>query len=453
MNKKLVTTCLFLSFLQGSLSYAYDLEVLAFGDSGSCNNPDDISTCKQNKVARSMKEVCDDSGCDMGITLGDNIYEDGVKNANDELFKHKFKDHYDRLNILIYAALGNHDVQDNTLSNQEQIEAQIGHSAYSDTWRMNGEYYDYKVKGVHFMVINSNDFDREQRHWLHSTLKGSTAKWKVVYGHHPIRSNGMHGDTKDLVVELLPLICSYADVYVSGHDHDQQLLESECGVPLIVSGAAGKTESRNTNKSLSLRDWSAKGLGFSRLLFSDDYFIVKYYDEDGYSIYRKKYTKLEERKAPSLYSGSQRIIHKQSETCIHASGSLKVGSGYDVYQKSCSEATRKGSDSDRYKLKPASSEDSDVYSIENIKYDTCLHTSRYQTVLDNYDLYNSGCKSSSAGDYFDVQYNGNGFWTLKNKAYGTCIESSDFVKNSNGSPTFYDKACDGSDKQQFFFEY
>ncbi|KAG4914679.1 hypothetical protein JHK87_052236 [Glycine soja] len=41
---------------------------------------------------------------------------------------------------------------------------------------------------------------------LEIALKDSTAKWKIVVGHHPIRSIGHHGDTKELIRQLLPIL-------------------------------------------------------------------------------------------------------------------------------------------------------------------------------------------------------------------------------------------------------
>ncbi len=37
-------------------------------------------------------------------------------------------------------------------------------------------------------------------------LKESTAKWKIVVGHHTIKSAGHHGNTDELVVQLLPIL-------------------------------------------------------------------------------------------------------------------------------------------------------------------------------------------------------------------------------------------------------
>jgi hypothetical protein len=40
-------------------------------------------------------------------------------------------------------------------------------------------------------------------------LKQSTAQWKIVVGHHTIRTAGKHGDTEELVQLLLPMLKVY----------------------------------------------------------------------------------------------------------------------------------------------------------------------------------------------------------------------------------------------------
>ena len=51
-------------------------------------------------------------------------------------------------------------------------------------------------------------------------MSGSTAKWKIVVGHHAIRSAGHHGDTQELVKQLLPILqANNVDLYMNGHDH------------------------------------------------------------------------------------------------------------------------------------------------------------------------------------------------------------------------------------------
>lgn len=39
-----------------------------------------------------------------------------------------------------------------------------------------------------------------------SALKESTAKWKIVVGHHTIKSSGHHGNTHELNLQLLPIL-------------------------------------------------------------------------------------------------------------------------------------------------------------------------------------------------------------------------------------------------------
>jgi len=41
---------------------------------------------------------------------------------------------------------------------------------------------------------------------LNSQLKSSMATWKVVVGHHTIRSLGRHGETPELVKHVLPIL-------------------------------------------------------------------------------------------------------------------------------------------------------------------------------------------------------------------------------------------------------
>ncbi len=37
-------------------------------------------------------------------------------------------------------------------------------------------------------------------------LMGSRAKWKIVFGHHPPRSNGHHNNTVELMQHVEPLL-------------------------------------------------------------------------------------------------------------------------------------------------------------------------------------------------------------------------------------------------------
>nr|DAD35849.1 TPA_asm: hypothetical protein HUJ06_006489 [Nelumbo nucifera] len=55
---------------------------------------------------------------------------------------------------------------------------------------------------------------------IESALRESRAKWKIVVGHHAIRTVGHHGDTRELVKQLLPILkANDVDLYINGHDH------------------------------------------------------------------------------------------------------------------------------------------------------------------------------------------------------------------------------------------
>merc|ERR1712176_1316423 len=60
----------------------------------------------------------------------------------------------------------------------------------------------------------------EQWAWVESSLKKSTADYLLVGGHFPIYSTCMHGPTKNLIHQLLPMMKEVnATAYISGHDH------------------------------------------------------------------------------------------------------------------------------------------------------------------------------------------------------------------------------------------
>lgn len=62
---------------------------------------------------------------------------------------------------------------------------------------------------------------------LEEALRKSSAKWKIVIGHHAIRSAGHHGDTPELVRHLLPILKAHnVDMYMNGHDHCLQHISS-----------------------------------------------------------------------------------------------------------------------------------------------------------------------------------------------------------------------------------
>jgi acid phosphatase len=100
------------------------------------------------------------------------------------------------------------------------------------------EQKDFAVMSELHANAVSQDTD-SQIAWLTAQLAGSTADWKIVVGHHPIYSGGLHGDQPELIARVLPLLHRYGvHVYIAGHDHDLQHLQSD-GIDFLCSGAGG----------------------------------------------------------------------------------------------------------------------------------------------------------------------------------------------------------------------
>ena len=61
----------------------------------------------------------------------------------------------------------------------------------------------------------------------------------MVYGHHPIYSDGKYGDDPALRDSLMPILRGRANLYISGHEHSLQHLTAEDGVHFVIAGGGG----------------------------------------------------------------------------------------------------------------------------------------------------------------------------------------------------------------------
>jgi tartrate-resistant acid phosphatase type 5 len=242
----------------GSLmSDSNKVRVLAFGDFGS-------GSTAQRELASDMLAYHKKNPFDLGITVGDNFYPRGLSSPLHRRWQSQWEDLYTPLGIEFYAILGNHDTRDSA-----SPFAQVLRTKRSTSWRMPASYYTFSAGPVQFFGIDTNKgrLNDEQLAWLESELKKSTASWKVVYGHHPIKSDGEHGDdtyTRKLGALLLPLLkAGGADVYLAGHDHDMQYLKPEGDLNLFVSGGGGK--GHRSLRAPHHRLWGRSTYGFTVL--------------------------------------------------------------------------------------------------------------------------------------------------------------------------------------------
>lgn len=205
------------------------VKFMAMGDMGS-GSSGQMETAKQMAVWRVKFPF------DFAIMLGDNLY--GSQEPQD--FVNKFETPYKPLldaGVKFYAALGNHDNQENR---------------FYKPWSMNGErYYSYTKKNARFVALDSDYLDPKQLQWLESDLKNAREDWKIVYFHHPLYSSGgTHGSETDLRVILEPMFLKYGvNVVYSGHDHFYERIKPQKGIQYFVSGSAGQLRKGDLKRS------------------------------------------------------------------------------------------------------------------------------------------------------------------------------------------------------------
>lgn len=215
---------------------------LCLGDFGSGNKT-------QYKVAETMAYLCAEYPVQFVIGLGDNIYPEGVRSVKSKMFQEQFEKPYSCLpkHIEFFHCLGNHDYKGN-------VNSQIRYTYHSKRWNLPDLYYKMRKKVnniiVDFFAINTNMEDltytqrQKQEIWIVEELKKSKARWKIVFGHHPWKSSGTHGNTKNKYLnELFKKMIQTKEVHLilAGHDHDQQHIRIPNMPDLCISGAGSVT--------------------------------------------------------------------------------------------------------------------------------------------------------------------------------------------------------------------
>ena len=270
------------------------LNFLVFGDWGRKGEKDQTDVATQMSIA--AKEI----DAKFIISVGDNFYDDGVKSVDDPQWQTSFENVYTAPSLQVpwRVILGNHDYHGN-------CDAQIEYSKTSSRWNMPARYYTRSEpvdastavdffyldttpmkadadKGVPAHHFDGQDISR-QLAWLESALSASTAPWKIIVGHHPIYSSGMHGDTPYLVDHVLPLMEKYhVQAYFNGHDHDLQHLQTG-KVNLFCSGAGSKP--RATVKETPQTKFAKGCPGFIAATLHADKLDVRMIDDQGKLLY------------------------------------------------------------------------------------------------------------------------------------------------------------------------
>lgn len=279
------------------------MRFVVLGDAGQGNQ-------SQYDVANAMEQVCTQKGCDFALYLGDNFYNTGVESVHDIQFLEKFEQPYAQLDFPFYVVLGNHDYGSGSSWNRP--DPQVAYSEISDKWIMPSRYHSHTNEHALFIGIDTNAILwnnhwgglEDQASWVQETIEKSDSLWKFAYGHHPYISNGQHGvaghydglenipiasgaDVKYFVESQL---CEKIDIYFSGHDHDMQWLEPQCGVEFIVSGAGAKQRGRH-GWGVETKFEQYNSNGFLWVEIVDKELTAAFYNIQGEQLYKETLTK------------------------------------------------------------------------------------------------------------------------------------------------------------------
>ncbi|XWS34364.1 hypothetical protein CRYUN_Cryun21dG0032900 [Craigia yunnanensis] len=218
----------------------------------------------QSEVALQMGIVGEKLDIDFVISTGDNFYDDGLTGVDDPAFHESFTDIYTApsLQKQWYNVLGNHDYRGNVEAQLSPVLTkmdsrwiclrsfilnagpEMAEFFFVDTNPFVDKYfidpkdhvYDWKA------ILPRKNYIKNLLMEVESALRESIAKWKIVVGHHTIKSAGHHGNTDELAIHLLPILQAYdVDLYINGHEHCLEHISStESPIQFLTSGGGSK---------------------------------------------------------------------------------------------------------------------------------------------------------------------------------------------------------------------
>jgi hypothetical protein len=258
---------------------AQQVNLLAMGDWGS-------NDAGQREVAGDISRYIQSANrnFDAMLLAGDNFYvtlDDGIRDAK---WKVMFEDLYDPrvFKFPFYVALGNHDY----LADRFMTEFAYAQANPQSRWKMPARWYRVDIPKdnplVSVLVLDSNQpllgekAWGDELKWMQTELaKPRQAKWLISVCHHPLFSNGDHGDNGVLQKTWGPLFDkAKLDFYICGHDHDIQHLEIAPYKEsfLLVGGGGAHTRAMRVDKR---GPFSKQTHGFAHLNFTDTQATVR----------------------------------------------------------------------------------------------------------------------------------------------------------------------------------
>lgn len=242
------------------------------------------------------------------LMLGDNFYGQMPDGVSSSRWQTQFEQMYPQssFDCPAYAVPGNHDYQ---LAPSSKFEAELAYAKIGTSrWKMPARYFRITLPAqnplITLIALDSNmpnepaqpmppdptyytptDLERVlQLEWLASSLQEpKTTPFHIVMGHHPLYSNGAHGDNQTLIRDWDPLFRKYGvHLYLAGHDHDLQHLEFT-GHPtsFVVSGGGGADLATLNSADAERGPYAQLVHGFSHLQIQPDLMTLRHLDISG----------------------------------------------------------------------------------------------------------------------------------------------------------------------------
>ncbi|WAJ71851.1 purple acid phosphatase family protein [Catenovulum adriaticum] len=261
---------------------------------------------QQKAVASQMDNLMYWLDAEFILSTGDNFYPDGVASVQDPYFQSSFEQIYSYPHLFEpwYLVLGNHDYRGN-------VQAQIDYTQTSRRWNMPARYYKIEKQledsndTLLLVFIDTSPFEakyqteskyinvrsqdgQKQLDWLSNTLEQSTAKWKIVIGHHPMYSSGKrYGKTGSVRAALEPILEKYeVNAYFAGHEHDLQHNQiADKNVHHFISGAGSAVRDV---KPRSFTQFARATAGVTSVSINPEFMLVQMVSAQGDVIYHTR---------------------------------------------------------------------------------------------------------------------------------------------------------------------
>ncbi len=213
----------------------------------------------QQKTAAAMAEYVrrNRTGFD-AVLVGGDSFKVKLSGPDDPQFRQGFEEMYDpkALDMPFYAVFGNHDYEYHAAA----VELEYSRRHSDSRWKAPDPWYRLDLPAgnclVTILMLNSNraELGKEaweaQLAWMDAELSREPKPvWTLCLGHHPLFSDGRHGDDAAMQSAWGPILRKHkVDFYFSGHDHVLQHLEMP-GWPttFVTSGGGGEDTKRPVN--------------------------------------------------------------------------------------------------------------------------------------------------------------------------------------------------------------